>query len=82
VLRQDSIGKGDSWGSMLKNIEGLSPTGMAREHSLGLGLSGFSRDMSLGSLGDLPRLSRGTTQEEEGMVMDGVGEDGGGKGEH
>eukprot|EP00624_Nannochloropsis_granulata_P001070 evm.model.NODE_14860_length_9296_cov_17.491287.1 len=82
MLRQDSFGKADSWGSMLKNIEGLSPPGVAREHSLGLGLSGFSRDMSLGSLGDLPRLPRGTTQEEDGMVMDGPREDGGGKGEH
>lgn len=82
VSRQDSIGKGDSWGSMLKNIEGLSPPGVAREHSLGLGLSGFSRDMSLGSLGDLPRLSRGTTQEEDGMMIDGAREDGEGKGEH
>ena len=76
-LRQESIGKGDSWGSVLKNIDDLSPPGVNREHSLALGLPGFSRDMSMGSLSDFPRLSRGPSQYDESLG--GAGEEGGGK---
>ena len=75
-LRQESLGKGDSWGSVLKNMEGLSPMGVGREHSLGLGLSGMSRDLSVGSLGDLPTLSRNVSQMSEGGGGGGGEEDG------
>ena len=69
IGKDTSIGKGDSWGSVLRNV-GLSPDALNREHSLGLGLSGLNRDMSLGSLGELPTISRGASQESIGGMMD------------
>ena len=82
-LRSESLGKGDSWGSVARHVgEGMSPPMVGREHSLGLGLSGLSRDMSLGSL-DLPPLSRGPSQMDPGAgagASGGAGNNSGGVG--
>lgn len=70
-LRSESLGlglgRGESWGSVMKGVS-LSPTMVGREQSLGLGLSGLSRDMSLGSLGELPPLSRGPSEVQQGQA--------------